>query len=458
MKSFVPLDGKRSLLNLLRDDLNGSTSTYYLALSHADSSGPGLNDQRKARNEMQVAKVISGHTFVVPNNEWESGRTYQAYDDNVIGQTDYYVINSLNEVFVCVQQSKTLEGVARTSTVEPTRARAVAYKNDTKSFTTSDGYIWRYLYTLDGLSANKFKNASFLPVQKVTSNSTISELNAQRTLQNAATEGEILSIAIDSGGTGFTFSPTIIIEGGNNDRSVTPSAASFTAVIDNGRIVRIVADSDGRNNISHGANYDFARAYVAGNDTPRLRPVISPKGGINADPVATLRADKYMIQTNINGDEDGTIPLASPVNDFKQVMLIRDPLGNKDDSALTSSALNAMDYFNITGSGTSFVADEKFRGGTSQATAKTYWHDTSNNRLYFVQNDSTGFGSFDVGETLTSLDGTGAQRTINTLGVPDFNRYSGDIIYINNLNERVVRSSLQNEDLRLVIDLGKDDE
>ena len=446
MASSITGDVKKVLLNQFKQDLDSSESRYYVGISGADSAGVGLLGQMRFRNEMQFIKIASSNSFVVETYNWTSGEIYNAYDDEDTDQEKFYVVNDLNEVFLCVETKRDTEGTAQPSTVKPTSALAAGYDNIRNSFLTSDGYVWRYLYQMAGLAVNRFKTNDYMPVQRVTGSGSVSQTNEQKGLQDDATAGEILGIVIDSAGTGYQFSPSITIEGNG-------TGAAFTAIINDGKVVRVTVDSDGFNTLSHGSGYDYAKIVLSDGDAS-LRPVISPKKGVNADPVATLRADKMMIQTTIQDDEDGTIPLADPTNDFKSVGLIRKPEAYSTGNDYSASVGNAMHYFTVSGGSGTFVADEIFET-SSQVKGKTHWHDTSNNRLYYVQNDSTGFGTFNPTDTITSTS-TNTTKQVDAINNPQIDRYSGDLLYINTLNSTIDRTTTQTEDIRVVIDLGQD--
>lgn len=450
MSSSITSGGKKLLLNQLKQDIDSSGSNYFIGLSGADSSGAGLFNQMKARNELHFVKQVSDNSFVVKTYEWTSGTVYNACDADLPTLEKFYVVNSSNEVFLCIETAKSSTGVQQGSTVEPTSALAIAYDSLRRSFPTGDGYIWRYLYKMSGSAVNRFKTIDFMPVKKVVGIPSSAEEQEQQNLQNNATGGEILGIAIDSAGDGYEFTPRIDITGNGN-------RASFSAILNNGRIVKIVVDSDATasNRILHGTGYDYAKV-VPSSGNALLRPILSPSGGVNRNPVATLKSDKIMIQTTVQGNEDGQIPLADPENDFKQVALIRNPLEYDSTGKYSGFAANAMNYFTVSAATGTFTADEIFQQDSTFG--KTYWHDTTNSYLYYVQNDSTGYGIFKSGSgfSITSVSNTGKGASVDALNDPTIDRYSGDIIYINNLDDAITRTSTQNEDFRIVIDLGND--
>ncbi len=442
--SSITSDGRKVLITQFKNSLDGDSDTYYIGLSGIDSSSAGLHDQILTRNEMHFVKAVSSNSFVVETNDWISGTVYSQYDNNDTNSSAFYVVNNNNEVFLVIEQGKNSAGVSTTSTVEPTVEVATAYKGIYKTFPTGDGYLWRYLYRMTGQAVGNFKTTDFMPVQKITGLGTVAETIEQKALQNNATQGEILGVAIVDGGSGYQFAPRIDIEG-NGD------SASFTATIDDGKVVKVEVDSDKFNNILHGHSFDYAKVFSTGNAI--YRPIIAPKGGINKDPVSTLKSDKIMLQNTIKNDEGGTLPLAVPGNDFKQVVLLNNIKNLNADTPFTGSVGTAMQSFTVSGGSGTFDADDIFETA-SQVQGKTFWHDFSNNRLYYVQNDSTGYGVFTDSDTITSTTVPATTKGIDALVEPDFDRYSGDLMYINNLNNAILRSGTQTEDFRIIIDLG----
>lgn len=446
--SSITSDGRKVMINQFKNSLDGDSDRYYIGLSSSDSSSAGLYDQMMTRNEMHFVKSISANSFVVETNDWISGTSYNQYDNNDTNRSNFYVGNSNSEVFMVIEQGKNSAGVATGSTVEPTVELATAYNGIQNTFPTGDGYLWRYLYRMSGSAVNNFKTSEFMPVSVIKGTASIAETIEQKSLQTNAIKGELLGVAIVDGGSGYQFAPRVDIEGNG-------TGAAFSATIDNGKVVKIEVDSDNFSNILHGTGFDYAK--ILPSDFPRsghaiLRPIIAPQGGINKDPVSSLCAGKIMLQNTIQNDEGSTLPLADPANDFKQVVLLSNITQLDSTAKYTSNIGTAMHSFTVSAGSGIFDADEIF-STPSQVKGKTFWHDNSNNKLYFIQNDSTGFGEFETSQTITSVTGSTA-KTIDAIHEPDFDRYSGDLMYINNLNNAILRSGTQTEDFRIVIDLG----
>ena len=223
MTSLITQSGKELLVGSLREDVDSdfrTVSSYYIGLARsrsftAGSNPSSLSEQRKIRETLQSVKTVNGVSQVAPLVAWSS-TTFNAYDDDLPSQTNYYVVNSSNEVFIVIEQAKNAGGVAQASTIEPTttlQASGTSSNTLSETFKTSDGYVWKYMYTLSALAISNFKSTNFLPVKKVSGTPTITEEVEQKTIQDSAVAGQILSIAIDDGGSGYSSAPTITITG-----------------------------------------------------------------------------------------------------------------------------------------------------------------------------------------------------------------------------------------------------
>lgn len=437
-----------SFKRIFLDELLDSSENFYAALSRSDAfAAPSIISSPKfqmdTRHGLIAAKIISGVSYVVPLVEWASGTVYNQYNNEDDAQTNFYVVNSNREVFLCVEQGKIpTTSTATDSIVEPTAGSA---KFQTKTFATIDGYKWRYLYRMSNLAYATFKTNSFMPVKKmVDTNTLIAEELQQLILQDSSISGEILGIYIDSGGTGYTNTPTISITGNG-------TGGSFSAEINNGKIVAVRVDSDFVNGgFNHGSGYEYAKINLSTGDAV-LRPIFGPYNGTAADPTMTLKANSIMFQTQFEEDEAGTI--LTNDNNFYQVALMKNLKKYNSDSDFSGNTGNALKILSVTSVtdrtgflGTFFTPDETIFGKF------VAFDSDAGNLLYYYQNDSTGFGIFDAGDIIQC---NGETASVTGRINPDFNAYSGDILYINNLNNPIDRSEGQIEDVRIVIQLAE---
>lgn len=435
MTSVVSNDLRTFLLDQFKSDVDNG-SNYYVGISRATdftaSSNIGsMTEQLNLRNSLQAVKVLSNVSFVVPTVEWTNNVVYSAYNDSDPNQTNFYVTNSNNEVFICVESPNT------GSTIEPT---SVLASGNAQSFSTTDGYLWRFMYKMTNLAYSNFRTSTYMPVKKVTGTPTIAQEIQQLTLQDSAVSGEILGLAINAAGASYPNTSTVTISGNGSN-------ASFTATAASGSLTSITVDQDSADVFLHGSGYDYAAAIDSGDGV--LTPILPPRGGLNADPVVSLKAKSLMLQVDIQGDESGTILTE---NDFRQVALIRNPKKYGSDSDFTGNTGIALKQLNLaSGAIGTFLQDTTFTT-ISGSTAKVFHHDTINEVLYYYQDLDTKFDTFTNGVTITS-DSSSASASILSQTDPDVDAYSGDILYLNNVAV-IPRENNQTEDIRIVIELG----
>ena len=118
-------------------------------------------------------------------------------------------MNDNNQVYLCIQQSRNSAGNAQVSTVQPTGNTTGV------PFDTADGYIWKFLYSIGALDANKFVSANYIPTKLITSTTEDSPAPdiEQETVQNNAIVGQVVGYQVTSGGAGYTSVPTVTIVG-----------------------------------------------------------------------------------------------------------------------------------------------------------------------------------------------------------------------------------------------------
>ena len=444
---------KKQVIDSLLTDFNDSDKNYFIGIGRSedwndsDTARTVINarwEERGFRNGLQSVKKVIDSTFVVPRYNWSSGAIYSAYDDKQVGyptQT-YYVMNDENQVYMCLQQSKDATGAAVVSTIQPSG-------NTTGTpFSTADGYIWKFLYSISAGDASKYIAANFLPIklQGTTDSSSSASDVEQKAVQDAAIVGQITGYQIDSAGAGYTSNPTLTVVGNGTN-------AKASATISGSAVVKVeVLDSSGT--LMFGSGYNNATVTVSGGGTPTkpasIRPVFATEDGLGADPRDDLRANGIMFTVKPDGTENDDFIVG---NDFRQVGLIKnikDSAGSTDFTASTGIALKKLVFSAVT---TAFTADATIVGGTSGARALVDKVDSSN--VWYHQTDATGFSNFDSGEAVTEADGSGAgtlDATYAPYVTPEVTTTTGDVLYIDN-RAAVTRASDQTEDIKIVIQI-----
>lgn len=150
---------------------------------------------------------VGSVSHVVPRYDWTSGTVYSMYRDTDVDmyERQYYALTDQYNVYKCLYNNK---GAA--STVKPTGF-------STLPFTTSDGYSWKYLYTISLGEADKFLTSVHMPVKNIITPDTSPEQTRQQAVQNAAVNGAIEIVETVNLGSGYHQVANAVVEvGGRN--------------------------------------------------------------------------------------------------------------------------------------------------------------------------------------------------------------------------------------------------
>ena len=427
-----------NLLNAIGGNGSQSPESYYLfigrsmtwPISDATPTTPTdrLYDENDAMQNIIALKKISS-TFVshaIPRYNWISGTTYYEYDDqdaNLLSKQFYVLTDDLN-LYKCIKAG------AGASVVKPTGT------SPSLGVPGGDGYQWKYMLTLTGGNVNKFLTSTFLPVSTLT----VDDSTLQWPVQEGAIDGGIHRIKVVSGGSGYVTKPTVTITG--NGTSCTVSSSDITLV--GGVVTEILVQPE-----NCGSGYTHATVTITGGGASVnavARAVISPQGGHGSNPIKELGAYYIIIDAQLVANEGSGDFIVD--NDFRQLGLIRNPIERVSGTvgtASTYSALTTLAYSNLTGS--AFTKDLQVIGQTSGAIA--YIDSTDSGLIKVHQNETTGFKSFTIGETIQVGAST---ATLNTITQPEIILNTGEIVYIENLSP-VNRNISQTEDIKLVLEL-----
>ena len=433
---------KREFVQSILDDAADSASNYYIGIGRSqdwnETDTPTtptntLNQDRDFRLNLQSVKKVEDISFVAPRVNWVSGSIYTGYDNNQVGYNvnPHYVITDNNSVYVCLQQGKSSVGSAQPSTTKPTGSLTTPFK-------TADGYIWKFLYTLSAADANKFLSAKY--IVSTDGSSSANEIE-QEAIQDAAVQGQIGSISVTAGGTGYTSTPTVTIIGDGD-------SAEGIATISSGAVVKIDL-RDSASTIFTGSGYNYANVVIAGGGGTgaSARVNIAPSLGFGADSRLDLKSTAIMFNTKPDADENDDFIIGQ---DFRQVGLIKNPLVPVTDSDYTTSTGSALNKMTLSLVSSSFTADKTLLGGTSGAVA--YVDRFDSDTIYYHQTETTGFTAFQSGEAVTETDGSGSGTINQPLLVGDINKFKGEVYYIDN-RASIERSAGQTEDLKIIIQL-----
>jgi hypothetical protein len=349
-------------------------------------------------------------THAIPRYDWTANTTYIFYDDqdtNLIESDNFYVVTDDYNVYKCLWNAG-----AGASTTKPTGV-------STSPFTTADGYIWKYMYTVTTAKAIKFLTTSYLPVQTLASDGG----EDQWDVQAAAIDGGIHVVKVTGGGSGYGSAPAVTITGDG-------TGATANSTISGGIVTAVTITNPGTG---------YTRASVAfASGAATATAIISPKGGHGSNAVEELGGKYVMINTRLDGTESNTITTA---NEFRQVGIVRDPyLYGTTTRAIASSYRQTFRY-QLSGVSGTFNSDEVVTSGSNTASlvefTSPYLYTTLPGNLPFANSASvSGAG--------------GATGTIAAIVTPGLQPYSGDILYVEN-RVPISRASDQIEDIKLII-------
>ena len=362
--------------------------------------------------DMYAAKRIttSDVTHAIERYDWASGTVYDQYDDTDtdLMDDDFYVMTEDYNVYKVLSNAS---GTA--STTKPSGV-------STSPFTTADGYIWKYMYTVTTAKALKFLTNDYIPVQTLASD----DGTDQWDVQAAAVDGGIHVVKVTAGGSGYATAPAVTITG---DGTGATANSTITA-----NVVTAVTITNAGTGYTR-ASVTFASGAAA------ATAIISPKGGHGSNAVEELGGKFIMLNVRLDGTESNTF---STANEFRQVGIIRDPyLYGTTTRAVASSFRQSFKYQLSSISGT-FTLDETITSGSNTASAVEF---TTPNlfttlpvHLPFANTASVSGGT------------SGASGTIAVITTPGLQPYSGDIIYVEN-RVPISRAADQIEDVKLII-------
>jgi hypothetical protein len=425
----------RDLLTNVQD----LSSQYFIGIGKSDifqdddiavSAVDASHEEREFRNNLQSIKRVESSSMVIPRVNWSSGSLYSVWSDKETTHP-YYVMNEQKEVYICLSQGGTAE-TPNLSTVEPNYGN-VGPDAYLTPFTTTDGYEWKYMFSLSPERVVDFLSSNYIPV--LVSDKDPAQAGPFEDLlievQNTAIPRQLVSVEVVDGGSGYTDGTLQVTVDGNG------TSAACTATVLGGKVVKVAMDDRGQ-------DYTHASVTVDGIGSGCvLRAILSDHNGLGKDQTNDFKTSSIMFTIKPNGIEDNTFIVE---NTFRQMGLLKD-IDNTDGTPFLGTKLKVLPYVRLT-SASGFTAGNQITGTNSEALA--HIDESVNNNVYFHQNESTGFGDFEVGETVTEIGGDATGVVSLVYADNGVDRFSGEVLYIEN-RHRIRRDAEQQEDIKIVI-------
>jgi len=461
-----------------------------------------------AKTSLFAKKINSSNARrVIKKYTWTANTSYDMYrhDYDIVKNptpngnsnlynTNYYVMNSDFRVYICIDNgsSGTLPK-GKKSLNEPTFTDL----EPSPAGDGSDGYIWKYLFTVNPSDIIKFDSTDYIVLPNNWSTSTDSQIQTVREAGDSDIyKNQIKKVYIKDAGKGYSSGPhTVDILGDGT-----------------GAKALVTVDSDFISNveiISGGSGYTYgildlsgfnAGAALESGSYATLIPIIPPSKGHGHDLYKELGADKVLVYARFdNSTKDFPVD-----THFGQVGIIKNPQQYGSTAVYTGSEYSSLNAMMLTSTSvdddlltagnvvgvaiTQTRADNKIAKGYVASYDKDtkvlkYWQDRS---LYFPnhedQKDNTEVDDIgnlleftsDGGEVKSTFPSNSFDVTIdnnmsgittavgnkivnlgveftNGLANPEINKKTGDIIYIDNRKE-VERDSRQKEDVKIILE------
>jgi hypothetical protein len=366
------------------------------------------------------AKQVSleNSSLVVPRINWTSNTVYNSYLSN----TNFYVLNSKDQVFKCLFNNS---GAASLSEPELTLSTTSL---EEPFLQTSDGYKWKYLYSLTSSQKQKFLTQEWMPV------------SVNKFVRAAAEPGSIDIVNVTNSGNNYVNGTTqnIITVSGDG------SGAILTANVANGKVQNVVIQSRG----NYYTYVDLVFSDVSGGigTGASATASIAPHDGHGYDPIFELGASSIMFNVEFENGESGLLPTN---NDFRQVVLLHNPFNYGTTTLAAASNYTLYTKVKVsTGVGDFNVDEVVYQGQTYDTrtfSAEVISFDIDNNILYL----NNLRGTLELNKAIKGLT-SGAIRVANVSTNPTLDLYSGKILYIAN-KLPVTRDASQTERIRFVL-------
>lgn len=237
----------RSLVDTVYNEFVSRRSNYYYFIGNimewgtpGNPNAPEPTDDYEyyTRNGILSVKKINLRdvSYVVPRVNWSSGTVYDQYDGNYstafpsysgatkLKEANFYVLTSTYGVYKCIFNNNDAP-----STEEP-------FGQDITTLSTSDGYVWKYLYTIPLSAQNRFLTQDYMPVQRAVTNAYYSK-------------GEISSVIIDNAGSGYSGNSEVALNvSGQFLGGTGNSIANLRPILNTaGEFISIIIDAPGNN-------------------------------------------------------------------------------------------------------------------------------------------------------------------------------------------------------------------
>lgn len=413
--SYLPSERKSYIYAFLSKQLPWNSGTEV---------APSPSETITVTNELYkkgiFAKQLSleNASLVAPRINWTANSVYNTYQSN----TNFYVLNSKDQVFKCLENNSGAESISEPELTLSTTSLEEPFVE------TSDGYKWKYMMTLTSVQKQKFLTQDWMPV------------TYNKFVRAAAEPGSIDIVTVTNSGNNYTngLTQSIITIDGDG------TGAILKANVSGGQVQNIVIQN--RGNYYTYANLTFTDVSGGLGTGAQASVSIAPHDGHGYDPVYELGASTVLFNVEFDGSEGGKIPVD---NDFREIVLVQNPYIYNTETLATANSYSLYTKIKVSTGIGDFNVDEVIFQGTTFAeanfTADVISFDSVTNFLY-INNIK---GTLTENQPIKGFT-SGSIRVVNDVTEPTFDLYSGKVLYI--LNKLpITRDSSQTERVRFIL-------
>ena len=242
----------------------------------------------------------------------------------------------------------------------------------------------------------------------------------QSNVELLAVDGAIPVIVVENGGNGYPSNTTITVTGDGQGCTAVP-------VIVNGSLVRVSVTNAG-------SGYTYATATVNGSGSAAiLRTILSPRGGHGKDAVSELYANTLMLTNRIGSEKAHKLELTA---DYRQISILKNPKGFNDDNFYKKATGTSCALVEIPASSQNIESFNQYQQYSILTLVSDPAQEFAIIDKYFVDNKYYMLlqllanhiplaGNVFVNENSYPI-------SITSVTLPDFNKYSGEMLYIDN--------------------------
>ena len=498
---------KSKLIEEMKQDIDSTGSNYYIAFGNInewddDSNPPSPNTSIKESyydvyDNLLFGKKLQGTNvaYIAKTIPWVSGTVYDYYShlDPDLYSKQFYVNvfipgTSSSKVYKCLFNNY---GGKSTTAPDDSGGDPVKY---------SDGYIWKYLFTVQASAASRFGTDNYFPLlptdaeasnlsksantYKGSIHVTIVDNPGKKYISSNGTIGAILNdsyrkfqISDPDASTyqdAYVGSSLYIYAGSGKGKIATindyivNTAGKFVSTSTSLKNVsltskyrigpRVIFSGDGTgataearvdtttgkiveiNMVDKGSSYSYSNISFGANSnfgtSATAHPIISPPGGHGANLPAELGCEIMGVNLKTTSS-DGFPDWAT----YRQVSLLYNPIA-ANNQPFSSTTFNQMRNFTLLGVRPENIMDfgEQITGFRSKATATVAYMNTTS--MYVLNT----VGTFQTYEAVSST--SGKTCTIAVINSPDLKPYTGQFYYYKNI-EPINRSGITSEAVKL---------